>query len=209
MKRILILPACLALLLAGCSSNSNPGSAASNVGDMISGAVDGAISSVENGLTGMNVRTGLGMAIDYDSSAAATADKAGLVQANIATCALTIDDGGKILAVVFDTAQSKVNFDAGGAITTDLSAGVKTKKELGDAYGMKAASGIGKEWYEQIEALERWMVGKTVDEVLGMKVAERDAGHPRVPDEEDLKSSVTISVGPQLDALKKAYESIR
>ena len=53
------------------------------------------------------------------------------------------------------------------------------------------------------------MTGKTVDEVLGMKVYEKDADHPRVPDEEDLKSSVTISIGPQLDALKKAYDSIK
>ena len=208
MKRAIVLSACLALLLAGCGNKDNS-SAPSSVGDMIGGAVDNAISSVDEGLERMNVRTGLGMSIDYDSSAAATTEKAGLVQANISSCALTIDNNGTIVAVVFDTAQSKVNFDAAGAITTDLSAGVQTKKELGDSYGLKAASGIGKEWYEQIAALEKWMTGKTVDEVLGMKVYEKDADHPRVPDEEDLKSSVTISIGPQLDALKKAYDSIK
>ncbi len=59
---------------------------------------------------------------------------------------------------------------------------------------MKSASGIGKEWYEQIAALENWTKGKTVDEVMAMKTKEGEAGHPAVPDEADLTSSVTISV---------------
>ena len=37
---------------------------------------------------------------------------------------------------------------------------------------MKPASAIGKEWYEQIAALEAYAVGKTPADVAGMKVTE-------------------------------------
>lgn len=44
----------------------------------------------------------------------------------------------------------------------------KTKGEKKEAYGMKDQStkdGLGKEWYEQVEALEAAIIGKTKDEV--------------------------------------------
>ena len=34
----------------------------------------------------------------------------------------------------------------------------QNKKELGDAYGMKMASSVGKEWYEQAKAIEDALV---------------------------------------------------
>ena len=107
------------------------------------------------------------------------------------------------------TAQSKINFDNKGNLVTDTSVAQLTKKELGDQYGMKQASGIGKEWYEQIAALEQWMKGKTVDQVMAMKTVQRDANHPAVPDEADLTSSVTISVDGFLRALDKASKSAK
>ena len=62
----------------------------------------------------------------------------------------------------------------------------------------------GGEWYEQAAALEEYMIGKTVTEVLEMPTVERDASHTAVPDVEELKSSVTITVGDYLEALEKA-----
>ena len=198
MKRAIVLSACLALLLAGCGNKDNS-SAPSSVGDMIGGAVDNAISSVDEGLERMNVRTGLGMSIDYDSSAAATTEKAGLVQANIASCALTIDNNGTIVAVVFDTAQSKVNFDAAGAITTDLTAAVQSKNQLGDAYGMGKYSPIGKEWDEQTASFCQYITGKTVDEVLGIAI-----NQDTKPADADLAASVTIAIGSFLELVSQA-----
>ena len=40
--------------------------------------------------------------------------------------------------------------------------------------------GIGKEWYGQAAALAQWMIGKTVDEVAGMKLS--DEGTPAEAD---------------------------
>jgi len=78
------------------------------------------------------------------------------------------------------------------------------KKDLGDDYGMRGRSEIGKEWFEQIAALEEWMVGKTIDEVLAMPFSVRDENHQEVPDVEELKTSVTITVGDYLAAVEGA-----
>ena len=41
--------------------------------------------------------------------------------------AVTVDSSNKILGVVIDTAQTKVNFDTTGKITSDLAAEQKQK----------------------------------------------------------------------------------
>jgi major membrane immunogen (membrane-anchored lipoprotein) len=62
---------------------------------------------------------------------------------------VTVDVGsdGKITAVNWDGIP-----EAGGP----------TKKEMGDDYGMRSASGIGKEWYEQVAVMESELI-KTQD----------------------------------------------
>ena len=99
----------------------------------------------------------------------------------------------------------KAAFDATGAASGELNAAPQTKKELKEGYGMKRVSAIGKEWYEQAAALEEWCVGKTVAEVLAMSTFDRgDGSHTMVPDEADLKTGVTITVGDYLKALELA-----
>lgn len=153
--------------------------------------------------------SGLG-SVTTMSGAGAEADKAGSVTINTTMCALELDDAGKIAAVSFDIAQNKVGFDATGALTGELTGEHPTKKELGDGYGMKAASGIGKEWFEQAEALEDWCVGKTVEEVVTMPTYDKgDGHHTQVPDDVDLKTGCTIDVGSFLDALQKAADNAK
>ena len=148
--------------------------------------------------------TGLG-SVTSVSLTPATAEKAGSVSVNTTMCAVTLDDAGKIVAIKFDVVQPKAAFDATGAASGELKAAPQTKKELKEGYGMLKASAIGKEWYEQAAALEDWCVGKTVEEVLAMKTFDRgDGSHTMVPDEADLKASVTVTVGDYLEALKKA-----
>ena len=83
------------------------------------------------------VKTGLYLGTDLSSSKPAADGEDGLAQANINLVAVTISEDGVIDECVIDAVQSKVNFDAAGAITTDLSAPVSSKNELGDAYGMR------------------------------------------------------------------------
>ena len=75
---------------------------------------------------------------------------------------------------------------------------------------MKGATSIGKEWYEQAEALEAWCIGKTVEEVVSMPTYDKgDGHHTQVPDDVDLKSGCTIDVGNFLQALKKAADNAK
>jgi len=151
------------------------------------------------------VKGGQGMVTSIGSVADATVDKPGSAQVNTIVCSLLLDGQGKILKVTWDEQQTKIQFGMDGK-PFELPAPEKllTKLEKGDAYGMKAASAIGKEWFEQIGAFAEYCKGKTVDEVLAIKTVASDASHPDVPDVEDLKTSVTISVGDYLAALQKA-----
>ena len=69
---------------------------------------------------------------------------------------------------------------------------------------MKGASAIGKEWFEQIEALKAYFVGKTIEEIKAIEVYEKDASHKAVPAGEDLKTSVSISIEGYVAAVEKA-----
>lgn len=52
-------------------------------------------------------------------------------------------------------------------LKTETNGDVKSKWELLDGYGMKVASPIEKEWYEQAASLVEYIKGKTVSEALG------------------------------------------
>ena len=123
-----------------------------------------------------------------DSSASATAEKAGTAQLDVDVTAVTVKDE-KITSCYIDSLQAKVSFDAAGTITSDLTAPVKTKNELGDDYGMKAWGGAKYEWYEQAASFAKYVTGKTAAEIAGIAVSEGK------PADTDLSSSVTISIG--------------
>ena len=132
-----------------------------------------------------------------------------MAQVDTVFAAVAFDAAGRITHVSIETAQTKVNYDADMNVTSDLSAPGKTKKELGDDYGMRRASAIKKEWFEQIAEFEKWMIGKTVDEVKNLPVKRRDASHTHVPDVPELTSTVTITVQDYIAAVVEAWETAR
>ena len=99
------------------------------------------------------------------------------------TFASVVLEGNVIKYVYFDVAQDKVTYDATGHVTSDNTTST-SKKALGDKYGMKDKSSIKKEWYEQVEALEKWAVGKTVEEVLNMPTTQKDEKHTVTADKD-------------------------
>ena len=112
-----------------------------------------------------------------------------------------MDDEGKIVSCLFDVAQTKVAFNAAGEITADMTAVIKSKQEKGDEYNMKPASPIGKEWFEQANALAAFCVGKTLEEaVAGIAVDEK--GYPTGA---DVVTSCTMHATDFVKALEKAY----
>ncbi len=142
---------------------------------------------------------GLGILTTIDKSKDATADAEGQTQAYSTYTVATFDADGKVTSNILDASQANVKFDATGKITTDLAEEVKTKIELGDAYGMRKASQIGKEWFEQAAAFSAYVTGKTSDEVAGIAMDEEG-----VATDADLVSSVTVGIDGFLEVMAKA-----
>ena len=135
------------------------------------------------------------------SSTSVTAEKAGNAQLDADITVLTKKDG-KITSCYIDSVQAKVAFDATGTITTDLSAKVQTKNELGENYGMVAWAGAIAEWNEQAAAFASYVTGKTAAEVAGIAVTETTAPAEGT----DLRASVTIAIGGFQALIAKAMQ---
>lgn len=134
------------------------------------------------------------------SSANATPEKAGVAQLDSDVTALTVKDG-VITSCYIDSVQAKINFDQKGTISTDLTAPVLTKNQLGENYGMAAWGGAIAEWDVQAASFAAYVTGKTADEVAGIAVNEKTA-----PTDADLSSSVTIAIGGFQALIDKALE---
>ena len=145
------------------------------------------------------VRTGLSMQTSTAKSKGAESGEQGSAQVEISLVAVTVDDDGMITDCVIDGIQTTVAFDAAGQLMSDPGAPVSSKNELGEAYGMKQASAIGREWSEQAAAMAAYAVGKTVEEIRGIAVDEQ--GRTIVA---DLAASVTISITDMVSGIESA-----
>lgn len=148
-------------------------------------------------------KLGLGVSTNIAKSADASTDADGVAQAYTTVSVVTVNAEGKITSATIDAVQANVNFDTTGKITSDLTAEVASKNELGDAYGMKTASSIGKEWNEQAAAYAAYAVGKTADEVNGTAVTEG------VPSDTDLAASVTVHIADFNTVITKAVDNAK
>ena len=112
-----ILALLLVSLLFGCAPNNN-------LPDEVQDA-------------GTAVKTGMAVITTIEKSTDATAEKEGAAQVDSTVVALTIDNGGKIVKCKIDSAQTIINFNSNGKITTPLDNVFVSKQELGENYGMK------------------------------------------------------------------------
>lgn len=121
-------------------------------------------------------------------------------QVNTTMAAVALDKDGKIAYIDLDVAQSTP--------TDEKKALTETKKERGEAYGMKGASPIGAEWDEQAAALEEYCIGKTPEEVAGMELTDYHGG--KAPAEgTDLAAKCTITIDAFLAAIDKAVANAK
>ncbi len=134
------------------------------------------------------------------SSKNADAENAGNAQLDADVTALTMKDG-VITSCAIDSVQAKVAFDAAGVITSDVTAPVQTKNELGGNYGMVAWAGAIAEWDEQAASFAAYVTGKTPAEVAGIAVTEGTK-----PSDADLAASVTIAIGGFQALIAKAAQ---
>ncbi|MBR4295649.1 MAG: hypothetical protein IKT56_02280 [Clostridia bacterium] len=141
------------------------------------------------------LKLGLGVYTSVKASDA-TEDKNGQGQATVTAAVVLVDDEGKIVKCVIDTADNKVDYTfEGKAVANDS---FKTKYELGDGYGMKAYGGSAKEWFEQVDAFCAVVSNKTLDEAKAL-LAEDGKGT-----EEVLNAGCTITISDFVYALEKA-----
>ncbi len=145
------------------------------------------------------LKFGLGVYTDVTTATGANAKVNGKGAVAITAAALTVDADGKIVACVLDTAANEVQYTSEGkAIAVES---FKTKREIGDAYGMKEYAQAPKEWYEQADAFETLVVGKTLNEVKAL-VAEGNKGTDEVTN-----AGCTIMIHEFVYAIEKAYNN--
>lgn len=102
----------------------------------------------------------------------------------------------------YATAEITMKGDEVVSISLDETKEGKSKKELGDDYGMKAASKKAKkEWYEQVEFLENYIEENGLD-----KVVLDDAGYAA---NDDVLAGCTINVKNLIDAANNAKENAK
>lgn len=149
------------------------------------------------------VKTGLAVFTSVADSASATAEAEGVAKYDITLAAVTVDDNGVIQSCVIDSVPASVNFDTTGTITTDLTADVRSKSEMGADYGMVAWGGAIAEWDEQVAALADFAVGKTVEELKSGAIDETG----KAPEGSDLASSATIYLGGFVSGIEAAVNN--
>lgn len=161
----------------------------------------GAASAMADSI-GLGIQTSIGSSKDASVVDGDAYD--GTAQVDSTVCTVVLDDEGVIKAIKFDVAQTKVGFSPEGVITADKAAEIKSKIELGEDYGMRGASPISAELFEQFAAFEAYCIGQKAEDIIDLPTYAANDNHPRVADVADLKSSVTIDIGAMQDSLAKA-----
>ena len=188
MKKFLAVIACMAvaLSLTACSA----------AGDN---------STTTDNMEGAEYRTGVGSytTTQNSSSAVEVENGKGIVSTTLAT--VVFDSNNIIKKVYIDQVESKVYFDSHGQIVPDGMTNVASKRELGDSYNMKPASGIGKEWYEQIDSLESWLVGKNIKDIANGVMENNMYGNNN---DDSVTSRVEGGIGGAVDGIISGAENI-
>ena len=144
-------------------------------------------------------RLALGLeTVNTSSVLQATEDEAAVPRLDVTAAALTVNDSGRVTSAVCDMAEPSLTVDEGGVVTGEGE--VKSKHVLGDDYGMRKASALGKEWYEHSEGFADYLKGKTAQEIEGIPDDGSDA---------DLASLCTISITDLQKAALRALDSLR
>lgn len=179
MKKILAvgLASILAVSFAACSKTTNDDN------------------TTDGGSKADTVKTGLAVISEIKADEYNPSDTA--LEIDSVAAAVTVDADGKIVDVKIDEAQTKPDLTKDNGNVTDL----RTKLAKKEDYGMKSASPIQKEWYEQVAAFETWAKGKTADEVKAGVDAEGN------PTDADLKAGCTIKANGFTEVVAKAMAS--
>ena len=142
----------------------------------------------------------MGMGVYTVTKATSAGEKDGQGTATVTAAVITVDADGKVVACQLDTMDNKVSYTAEGKAVANTE--FKTKYEAGAGYNMVAYGGAAKEWFEQADAFETVVVGKTLDEIKAL-VAEGNKGTADV-----IAAGCTIMVNEFVGAIEKAFANL-
>lgn len=103
--------------------------------------------------------------------------------------AVTTADG-KVTACRYDSVPFTVVVENGGYKAEDSGAMFRSKHEQGFDYGMVAYAGAQYEWFQQLDAVEAAVIGKTAAEIAGLL-----GDNGKIREDIDLASTATIYAG--------------
>ena len=146
-----------------------------------------------------SMKLGLAVHSDTESPSNANGELNGKGILVTTAAAVLLDSDGKIVKCVIDCAEAEAAYSSSGKYVPTKE--FKTKRELGDSYGMKAVGGAAKEWYEQVDALTSLAIGKTRDEIKSLA---DDSGKGN---SEVIKAGCTIDISEFIYVLDKAIAS--
>ena len=122
-------------------------------------------------------KVGVGSYTTTEDSSSSVEDSSGKGIVSTTYATVIFDENDIIRKIYIDEVESKIYFDSKGHLDESKNNKVvRSKRELGDEYGMKAASNIGKEWYEQINSLEDYLVGKNIRNISDFVMNNGDYG---------------------------------
>ena len=117
---------------------------------------------------------------------------------NVTAAALTVNESGRVTSAICDVAEPSLTVNSKGMVAGDGE--VKSNHVLGDDYGMREASALGKEWYEQSDGYASYLKGKTAEEIEKIPEDGSDA---------DLASMCTINTAKMQKAVLRALDTLR
>ena len=145
------------------------------------------------------LKLGLGVYTTYDKATDAEEDVDGAASYSTTAAAVLLDANGKVIKCEIDTADIAGAFTAEGKFVSNTS--FSTKGELKEAYGMSAAGMT--EWYKQVDAFEKLVIGKTASEIAGL-MANTGKGNDDV-----IAAGCTIYVSAFVKALDLAIKNAK
>ncbi len=136
-------------------------------------AIEKAINNAKDTTATANDSLSVAIITKQEKAANATDDKDGSVNV-VNYIAGTVVSNGNVLNAVSDSVDTKLTFTNKGVTTTNTTAVIISKRELGSDYMMSQygqdlnGDGVVKEWFEQADALDGICVGKTADEIAAL-----------------------------------------
>ena len=164
-------------------------------------AVDKAATNSKDSKATEKDKVGLSIITKIDSSKSFEDGDDGVALIDSLYAMTSVGTDGKITSAIIDGTDTDIEFNDIGEITADFEDERKTKQELGEGYGMKAASSILKEWNEQADAIAEYVIGKTGAELEAIEVA--DDGKAK---DVDLVSKATMAISPFKELLKNTIK---